>query len=146
LKRVQQPDGSWIPLWFGNQHAPLDQNPTFGTSRVLLALANRADADKEYESGKRWLCAAQNEDGGWGGAKDVASSIEETSLALTALAEDTAPDIQHRLDRGYAWLAEHTLQGTEFPPSPIGFYFASLWYFEDLYPVIFAAGAFGKLK
>jgi len=141
LKRVQQADGSWIPLWFGNQHAPLDQNPVFGTSRVLVALAGREDARAEFEAGLGWLRGAQNSDGGWGGARGVASTIEETALALTALVEDDEGVVA----KGYAWLAEHTAQGTEFPASPIGFYFASLWYFEDLYPVIFAAGAFAKL-
>jgi squalene-hopene/tetraprenyl-beta-curcumene cyclase len=31
--------------------------------------------------------------------------------------------------------------GTWGSPAPIGFYFAKLWYFERLYPRIFAAGA-----
>jgi len=38
--------------------------------------------------------------------------------------------------RGVAYLATATRNGTHFPPSPIGFYFANLWYFETLYPVI----------
>ncbi len=37
LTRTQRPDGSWLPLWFGNQHAPDDENPTYGTARVLAA-------------------------------------------------------------------------------------------------------------
>ncbi|MDB5171749.1 MAG: shc 2, partial [Phycisphaerales bacterium] len=37
LIRTQHPDGAWTPLWFGNQHAPDDVNPTYGTSRVLRA-------------------------------------------------------------------------------------------------------------
>src|SRR5262249_5740208 len=37
LARNQRPDGSWLPLWFGNQHAPDDANPTYGTARVLAA-------------------------------------------------------------------------------------------------------------
>ncbi|MEZ0263468.1 MAG: prenyltransferase/squalene oxidase repeat-containing protein, partial [Phycisphaerae bacterium] len=37
LQRHQRPDGSWLPLWFGNQHAPDDENPTYGTAKVLLA-------------------------------------------------------------------------------------------------------------
>src|SRR5207248_1112089 len=28
LAEHQRPDGSWVPLWFGNQHAPDDANPT----------------------------------------------------------------------------------------------------------------------
>src|ERR1700753_2027547 len=37
LARQQCPDGSWLPRWFGNQHAPDDVNPVYGTSRVLAA-------------------------------------------------------------------------------------------------------------
>src|SRR5262249_55404741 len=37
LRKHQRPDGSWLPLWFGNQHAPNDGNPTYGTARVLAA-------------------------------------------------------------------------------------------------------------
>lgn len=29
-------------------------------------------------------------------------------------------------------------------PAPIGFYFAKLWYYERLYPLIFTVGALGK--
>jgi squalene-hopene/tetraprenyl-beta-curcumene cyclase len=29
-------------------------------------------------------------------------------------------------------------------PSPIGFYFAKLWYYEKLYPIIFTVAALGR--
>jgi squalene-hopene/tetraprenyl-beta-curcumene cyclase len=29
-------------------------------------------------------------------------------------------------------------------PSPIGFYFAKLWYYEKLYPLIFTVAALGR--
>ena len=41
---------------------------------------------------------------------------------------------------------QHTDEGQEFPPSPIGFYFAALWYYERLYPLIFTATALGRVK
>jgi squalene-hopene/tetraprenyl-beta-curcumene cyclase len=31
-------------------------------------------------------------------------------------------------------------------PSPIGFYFARLWYYERLYPMIFTVGALAAVK
>ena len=40
LEQMQRPDGAWIPLWFGNQHHSEEENPVYGTSRVLLALAS----------------------------------------------------------------------------------------------------------
>jgi squalene-hopene/tetraprenyl-beta-curcumene cyclase len=39
------------------------------------------------------------------------------------------------------WLMEAIESGAWREPSPIGFYFAKLWYFERLYPLIFTAGA-----
>ncbi len=35
LLTVQRDNGSFIPLWFGNQAAPGQENPVYGTSRVL---------------------------------------------------------------------------------------------------------------
>ena len=37
LRRTQRADGAWVPLWFGNQQAPRDENPLYGTARVLAA-------------------------------------------------------------------------------------------------------------
>ena len=37
LATVQAHDGHWSPLWFGNQHRKEEDNPTYGTSRVLRA-------------------------------------------------------------------------------------------------------------
>jgi squalene-hopene/tetraprenyl-beta-curcumene cyclase len=34
--------------------------------------------------------------------------------------------------------------GGLYDPTPIGFYFAKLWYFEKLYPLIFTVGALGR--
>jgi squalene-hopene/tetraprenyl-beta-curcumene cyclase len=135
LAGTQQPDGSWVPLWFGNQHAPREENRTFGTARVISALRDVAPGSAMLAKALGWLTAAQNNDGGWGGAVGVASSIEETALAVAAL-EDSGST-----QRGLAWMKEHTANGTRFPSTPIGFYFASLWYFEELYPLLFCASA-----
>lgn len=132
LKRTQRSDGAWVPLWFGNQHAHDDQNPVYGTARVLLATHNQRAA--------QWLQSVQNKDGGWGGDRGIDSSIEETSLAVAAIAgvsDDAAR-------RGLEWLVDATRNGTHTPPSPIGFYFARLWYFEKLYPLVFAVDAFRR--
>jgi squalene-hopene/tetraprenyl-beta-curcumene cyclase len=42
LAASQKPDGSWLPLWFGNQHAEDDSNPVYGTARVLAAVRELA--------------------------------------------------------------------------------------------------------
>ena len=86
LKRTQRPDGSWLPLWFGNQHAPNDENPTYGTAKVLAAFqALGRMSDESAVRGARWLVENQNPDGGWGAGPGTPSSIEETALALEAL-------------------------------------------------------------
>lgn len=147
----QRPDGAWIPLWFGNQYAAGEENPTYGTARVLLSLAPLAAAGyttprRLAAQGVRWLLSAQNADGGWGGNPGVASSIEETALAVQALtAVPDGPEVQHALARGVAWLVEHTDCGRTFPPAPIGFYFAKLWYYEKLYPLIFTVAALARV-
>ena len=93
---------------------------------------------------------SQNPDGGWGGAAGTPSSVEETALAVEALSsllDGPFPDsVPHApcLDaarRGSQWLVERVESGTWTQPSPIGFYFAKLWYFERLYPLIFTVGA-----
>jgi squalene-hopene/tetraprenyl-beta-curcumene cyclase len=146
LARAQRADGSWAPLWFGNQHAPDDVNPTYGTSRVLAAY-RELDRMNTEEAGKgvAWLVAAQNADGGWGGDKGVASSVEETALAVEAL-QGTGDEAKPAVRRGLLWLVERVEQGTWREPTPIGFYFAKLWYFERLYPLIFTAAALGRAR
>ena len=86
LARTQRPDGSWLPLWFGNQHAPDDENPTYGTARVLAAYRDLDRMnDEPARRGIAWLLSIQNADGGWGGAAGTPSSIEETALAVEVL-------------------------------------------------------------
>ena len=88
LSREQRPDGSWLPLWFGNQHAQDDINPVYGTSRVLAAYRDLGLADSpECQRGVDYLLSVQNADGGWGGDKDCPSSVEETALAVEVLVD-----------------------------------------------------------
>jgi squalene-hopene/tetraprenyl-beta-curcumene cyclase len=146
LHRQQRADGSWLPLWFGNQHAPGDENPTYGTARVLAAYRDLALWDSEpARRGVAWLLSAQNTDGGWGGAAGVPSSIEETGLALDVLL-DGGQRTEPAVNKGLAWLVEQVEAGGLKNPTPIGFYFAKLWYFEKLYPIIFTVAALGRAR
>ena len=172
LEHVQKKDGSWVPLWFGNQFAPNQENPVYGTARVLTGLCRLphqfiSQCLPMMQKAVQWLLSVQNQDGGWGGAKAVNSTIEETALSVDALASildsrfsaDRRPVeildsriTSHRLavepviSRGVRWLIEQTKEGTIVPPSPIGLYFARLWYFEELYPVIFVVSALQKAR
>jgi squalene-hopene/tetraprenyl-beta-curcumene cyclase len=152
LARVQFADGSWSPLWFGNQFAAEEENRTYGTAKVLIALASTSAAlDDTGTRGVDWLLAAQHPDGGWGGATGAPPSVEETALATDALAcaalisdGDRRETLRAAVARGCAWLIEHTDGGRRFPPAPIGFYFAKLWYYERDYPLIFTVAALGR--
>lgn len=134
LRSSQSPGGSWTPLWFGNQHAPDEANPTHGTARVLQALA-AAPATESTRRAVAWLLAAQNQDGGWGGAPGVASSIEETCQAVHALSV-VQPLPSAAVASALSWLAKATDTGQPLEAAPIGLYFARLWYWERLYPLI----------
>jgi squalene-hopene/tetraprenyl-beta-curcumene cyclase len=138
LEGTQRSDGAWIPLWFGNQFATGSENPVYGTSRVLISLNVVQPGSVMAKRAESWLLAAQNQDGGWGGDRGILSSIEETSLAITALSDVSGDGATSAVARGTAWLIEATRSGEDTSPSPIGFYFAKLWYYDRLYPLIFA--------
>jgi len=70
----------------------------------------------------------------------VRSSVEETGIVLSALASVALREqddrISRALVRGCEWLID-AAGGTD-NAAPIGLYFARLWYYEELYPLIFA--------
>lgn len=178
LRSVRQNDGSFIPLWFGNQHQINEFNPTYGTAKVVLALLRTERPECVGVEGYQWLVDAVGRDGGWGADVGLPATIEESALAVDALALVAYQAYAHSaafrnaalvfgddrtkangfqsssglwyreyervfpvLVRGIHWLIEYTARGTSFPPSPIGFYFAKLWYYEKLYPIIFTVAA-----
>ncbi|MEI7834615.1 MAG: prenyltransferase/squalene oxidase repeat-containing protein, partial [bacterium] len=129
LTRAQQADGQWIPLWFGNQDAPDMQNPVFGTALVTHGISQLdqrtfPEVAGLLARGRAYLLATQNSDGGWGARHGMDSAIEETGMAICALAgwEPATAAIGHGAD----WLVEHTSHGTAFCAMPIGLYFESL--------------------
>ena len=97
---------------------PDQTNPVYGTARVLEC--GELLPEVARRRGEQFLRARQQEDGSFG-------TIEETALAVAVL-----KDV-----RGADWLASRP----SLPASPIGLYFAKLWYFERLYPLIFTVGA-----
>lgn len=187
LVRTQRSDGAWVPLWFGHEEDPADENPLYGTARVIPALCelerkgqvnNRGQVKnggptdfkgqvditgarewafkgqvyitEALERAIDWLRTRQNPDGGWSGAIGAASSVEETGVALEALAvawerEGGDPGgraaLRAAIERGAGWLVTAVETDRWREPAAIGFYFAKLWYYERLYPLIFATGA-----
>ncbi|MCB1121106.1 MAG: squalene--hopene cyclase, partial [Verrucomicrobiae bacterium] len=146
LAHGQSSDGYWEPLWFGNQHSKSEVNRLYGTSMVLVALGKftgDASVASLVQAGHRWLLDQQNEDGGWGGERGCPSSLEETALALEALAGTAPVEV---LERGVDYLNRETRNGTRFLASPIGFYFAKLWYYEEIYPCVWVMSALQRVS
>jgi squalene-hopene/tetraprenyl-beta-curcumene cyclase len=154
LNKQQRPNGSWVPLWFGNQFAKNDENPVYGTSRVLMAYRDLGMLDTpEAQKAAAWLASVQEpEQGnpssldprpstprGWGGDAGIEPSVEETALAVEVLLEFDS--YRKNAFDGISWLIDKVVDGSVSVPTPIGFYFARLWYFERLYPLIFAVSA-----
>jgi squalene-hopene/tetraprenyl-beta-curcumene cyclase len=164
LKRTQRADGSWLPLWFGNQDNEEDENPIYGTGRVLIAIAGDKGLKEHARRAADFLLATQNRDGGWGGGMSigdyfgdarVCSSIEETAVALEAIAQyagkmsppTNGPDsgrvlaIRQAIIAAVECLVEAVEADRHRHAWPIGFYFAKLWYYEKLYPYVFPVAA-----
>jgi len=143
LHRNQHQSGYWLPLWFGNQYATQKRNPVYGTAKVSTYIVdclkcNWIDYDLRFNlqlmltPAQKYLLEEQNKDGSWGGHKDVAGSIEETSLAICALAKKD----KEVCIKGFVWL-EKEFNRNGLKSKPIGLYFATLWYDERLYPLAF---------
>lgn len=158
LRDAQRSDGAWVPLWFGHQDDPLGQNALYGTARVISALCalppgREKSMFKPLARAREWLLVQQNQDGGWSGAAGAHSSVEETGLAVAALAAlwEIAPPadrglLHQGLTTGARWLADSVAAREWQEATPIGLYFAQLWYHERLYPLIFATAALNRLS
>ncbi len=114
LRRQQRADGRWVPLWFGNQDHREEENPIYGTGRVLLAVAGELSLAEPTARAVDFLLSQQNADGGWGGVPSrrqwllsrgdllpeiadngaVASSLEETAVAVEALVAVLLAELQ----------------------------------------------------
>lgn len=156
LERQQQADGSWIPLWFGNQDHPQEANPVYGTAKVLMAYRDW-NLTKEAAAGRgfQWLQSVQQPDGGWGGGPALGqmgggartSSVEETAVALEAmLSMKLEKPSQHVVEKGLTWIVDAVEQGHFRENSVVGFYFAKLWYHERLYPLTFTVSALARAQ
>ncbi|WP_231616083.1 prenyltransferase/squalene oxidase repeat-containing protein [Novipirellula artificiosorum] len=184
LARSMQDGGSWLPLWFGNQDNAGDENPVYGTAKVLLACAAGFLDESARLQGCHYLIGCQNDDGGWGGGPSridrrqtgmqggkqgeseelrTASSVEETAVAVEALSAvwnatqvagtkefETSPlgggknASQAAIISGVDFLLRSVQDRHHEAAWPIGFYFAKLWYYEKLYPLIFTLAALGE--
>lgn len=161
LRRHQHKDGSWLPLWFGNQDRAEEDNPIYGTARVLLAYGDCGLANDDCaKRGIAFLQESQRADGGWGGGASIhyaetmdsnrssegSATMEETAVALEGLIACGGKDTRASIEQGIDWLC-NAMDLQYFRTSqPIGFYFAKLWYHEELYPLTFSLSALERAK
>jgi squalene-hopene/tetraprenyl-beta-curcumene cyclase len=165
LESSQRDDGSFVPLWFGNEHQTDDENPVLGTAQVLAACEAMQLAETNMATrAAAWLVAAQHSDGGWGPPRAPVDysdterdgalpswrendtmakfcSIEETSAAVAALLPLAGmnPATERSVSRGLQWLAAAVEQDATRRPAVIGFSSAKIWYYDRLSPLAWAA-------
>jgi squalene-hopene/tetraprenyl-beta-curcumene cyclase len=131
LHKVQRPDGSWLPLWFGNQDHPEEENSIYGTARILLALGDLGTSEHFSKSldqpniqcawaGIRFLLSQQNADGGWGGGNSVRypssasgsesnrSHANESDAVIVSSIEETSVAIEG-LSACRSWIAQQSI-------------------------------------
>ena len=120
LQNVQRPDGSFVPLWFGDQTNPTKEAPAYGSAVVLSHLDG---TDLPFlEKARAYLRSARGADGQWGTV--CVSARCAAALKLNG-----------------AFLKPYADRPETLPAEPIGLYFAHLWYSEELYGPIFLAKA-----
>lgn len=168
LQQQQTPEGFWLPLWFGSQETPNEENPVYGTAVVLDNLGNPSAMEPSLqkvvtpmrERGIAFLLSAQNPDGGWGPAAGYPSRTTLTAKALSALCAaplitpeapctETTPTtnstahhtICHSAQRAAQYLCHRFSQPDPPADEPIGLYFSRLWYSEALYNLTFTVHA-----
>ncbi|MCE3015172.1 MAG: prenyltransferase/squalene oxidase repeat-containing protein [Pirellula sp.] len=161
LRRHQHKDGSWLPLWFGNQDRAEEDNPIYGTARVLLAYGDCGLVDDDCaKRAIAFLQESQREAGGWGGGTSIqyaesmdslrsnegSATMEETAVALEAMIACGGTDSRESIEQGIDWLCKAMDRQYFRTSQPIGFYFAKLWYHEELYPLTFSLSALERSK
>jgi len=160
LMDEQRQDGAWRSHWFGNQYAHQEENLTMGTAGVLMALPELVarsyfELVEPLNSAVLWLVKNQNSDGSWGGGHGGPPSVEETALALEALAEtllqpgplllETREQARNAAAWGANWLVQHIEAGNWTTPAPLGLLWGQFWFYENLWPALGVTRALARL-
>ncbi len=147
MNKIQAADGSWTPLWFGDQDAKDERSPLYATAMTIEYLSGAEEplAHEMIQKGLRYVLSVQNADGGWGGAKNIPSKVTLTARALSALA--SYPEIKKEpMERAFDFLYRKFKAEELYTPEPIGLYFSRLWYSEELYNITFVLNALKKFR
>ncbi|MFA6929816.1 MAG: prenyltransferase/squalene oxidase repeat-containing protein [Lentisphaeria bacterium] len=142
LEAQQDPDGAFLPLWFGDQQAPDLQAPVYGTAVVLENLQGMTLP--WLLNARDFLLEQQLASGAWGCMASQCPKVIFTARAIAALAP--FPEARQALQRGLAFLQAYLEGRRALPAEPVGLYFSQLWYSEKLYPEIFLVQALDCLK
>lgn len=145
LDKTMTDEGSWNPLWFGDQDATsqfrveglefrVEANPVYGAATIIDYMKT-AGITLTLEA-KDFLLKCQNPDGGWGGNRGVPSKVTLTAKAIGAL-RHFLPETDEAIRRAVDYLYARYETGTLYSREPIGLYFSRLWYSEDLYNPIY---------
>ena len=145
LDKTMTDEGSWNPLWFGDQDATSqfrveglefreEANPVYGAATIIDYMKT-AGITLTLDA-KDFLLKCQNPDGGWGGNRGVPSKVTLTAKAIGAL-RHFLPETDEAIRRAVYYLYGRYESGTLYSREPIGLYFSRLWYSEDLYNPIY---------
>lgn len=145
LDKTMTDEGSWNPLWFGDQEATsqfrveglefkVEANPVYGAATIIDYMKT-AGITLTLDA-KDFLLKCQNPDGGWGGNRGVPSKVTLTAKAIGAL-RHFRPETDEAIRRAVDYLYARYESGTLYSREPIGLYFSRLWYSEDLYNPIY---------
>ncbi len=137
LKNKQQQDGSFVPLWFGDQTASRGGlAPIYGSAVVLEHLAG---TEAPFLAATvQFLLQHQHPSGGWGNpAEDGCDYVLFTARCIRAL--QPYHEAHAAIIRAKTFLQPFLENPATIPLEPIGLYFAHLWYSEKLYAPIFLA-------
>lgn len=145
LDKTMTDEGSWNPLWFGDQDATsqfrveglefrVEANPVYGAATIIDYMKT-AGITLTLDA-KDFLLKCQNPDGGWGGNRGVPSKVTLTAKAIGAL-RHFLPETDEAIRRAVDYLYARYETGTLYSREPIGLYFSRLWYSEDLYNPIY---------
>ena len=145
LDKTMTDEGSWNPLWFGDQDATsqfrveglefrVEANPVSGAATIIDYMKT-AGITLTLDA-KDFLLKCQNPDGGWGGNRGVPSKVTLTAKAIGAL-RHFLPETDEAICRAVDYLYGRYESGTLYSREPIGLYFSRLWYSEDLYNPIY---------
>ncbi len=145
LAKTMMDEGSWNPLWFGDQEATsqfrveglefkVETNPVYGAATIIDYM--KTAGITLTLAPKNFLLKCQNPDGGWGGNRGVPSKVTLTAKAIGAL-RHFRPETDEAIRRAVDYLYARYETGTLYSREPIGLYFSRLWYSEDLYNPIY---------